>query len=122
MVNQGLLALLKRAYGGELEAQLILGKIYLTGGQTFYPSASIALTWLSRAAGQGSKEAYVLIGSSFPPALLRGFGSRLFAKSCYLAAAEAGVDRAKEWLEQIDSPVVRQSRQPYIVDDKCSVL
>lgn len=57
----GLAWMRKAAENGRLEAQVSLGRVYLTGFETVGQDLGEARSWLSTAAGRGSKEAKSLL-------------------------------------------------------------
>jgi TPR repeat protein len=66
MANREELGIIRGARGGDAACQLALGKLYLFGGASLPLSMPTALHWLSRAAQQGQREAWMLIGSHIP--------------------------------------------------------
>ncbi len=66
MANREQLAIIKQARAGHMDAQLLLGKLYLHGSSGLPQSSSTALYWLDRAAQQGCAEAWMQIGSHIP--------------------------------------------------------
>lgn len=58
--------MIRDARGGDVAAQLALGKRYLYGEGTFGKNLTTALYWLDRAAEQNAKEAWLLIGRHIP--------------------------------------------------------
>lgn len=114
MVHQAFLKLLGRARFGDIKAQLLVGKIFLSGGYGQDPNPRIAFLWLSRAAKKNNLEAQVLIGSVFPPSFAQQLTTIAFLRVCYQAAANSGVEQAKVWLRTL-SPTnkVHQSLPAY---------
>jgi TPR repeat protein len=77
MANREELAIIRGARAGRAEAQLELGKRYLSGSAGLPKSLPTALHWLDRAAQQDCAEAWDLIGSHIPLELARGGLRRL---------------------------------------------
>ena len=71
MANREELAIIRGARSGRADAQLELGKRYLSGSAGLPRSLPTALHWLDRAARQGCAESCELIGSHIPLDLAR---------------------------------------------------
>ena len=69
MANREELALIRAARGGQPEAQLSLGRLYLYGSAGLPKSLPTALHWLDRAAQRGCTAACELIGAHIPAEL-----------------------------------------------------
>ena len=67
MATRNALRLMSHARGGDVQAQLRLGGLYLDGGEGFAPNPISALMWLKRAAEGGCGEAAYLIGERIVP-------------------------------------------------------
>lgn len=57
-------ALIRAASRGDVESQLKLGRMYLTGSKGLAPNQSVALLWLTRARKGGRKEAALEIAEN----------------------------------------------------------
>jgi TPR repeat protein len=80
MANREELRIIRAARAGQADAQLALGKLYLTGSAGLPCSQPTALHWLERAARQGSAEAGALaatLGAAMPPAPADASGTSL---------------------------------------------
>ena len=93
MANREELGLIRGARGGQREAQLALGRLYLYGSTGLPKSLPTALHWLDRAAQQGCDKACVLIGAHIPVEL--ALQSERPLAQWYERAFDAGVLRAR---------------------------
>jgi TPR repeat protein len=66
MASRNQLLIMRAARAGNGEAQLALGRHYLFGGAGLPKNVATALHWLDRAARQGLRGAWMLIGSHIP--------------------------------------------------------
>ncbi|MBI3230884.1 MAG: SEL1-like repeat protein [Burkholderiales bacterium] len=94
MANREQLAIIKQARSGQVEAQLMLGKLYLRGSSGLPQSSSTALYWLDRAAQQGCTEAWLEIGSHVPFEVAQQSERGPSLCDWYWLAFEAGVMEA----------------------------
>lgn len=92
MANREELGLIRGARGGQRDAQLALGRLYLYGSAGLPKSLPTALHWLDRAAEQGSSQACELIGAHIPLELALQCGRPV--AQWYERAFDAGVVRA----------------------------
>jgi TPR repeat protein len=104
MANREELGIIRGARGGQPEAQLALGRLYLYGSAGLPKSLPTALHWLERAAQQGSEQACALIGAHIPLELALQSARPL--AQWYERAYDAGVLRAGMVLAQLtlDTP------------------
>jgi TPR repeat protein len=108
MANRQELAILRGARTGDAACQLALGKLYLRGGAGLPLSLPTALHWLSRAAGQGLEEAWLLIGSEISHACAAPHRDSVlvaFGQAAQAGVAPAAVTFARLLLQ--DPPVVQ---------------
>jgi TPR repeat protein len=99
MANREELGIIRGARGGQPDAQLELGRLYLYGSAGLPKSLPTALHWLDRAAQQGCDKACELIGAHIPVELALQ-SSRPLAQ-WYERAYDAGVVRAGMVLAQL---------------------
>ena len=99
MANREELGIIRGARGGQPEAQLELGRLYLYGSAGLPKSLPTALHWLDRAAQQGSDKACELIGAHIPVEL--ALQSTRPLAQWYERAFDAGVVRAGMVLAQL---------------------
>ena len=99
MANREELGIIRGARGGQPDAQLELGRLYLYGSAGLPKSLPTALHWLDRAAQQGCAQACELIGAHIPVELALQ-SSRPVAQ-WYERAFDAGVVRAGMVLAQL---------------------
>lgn len=99
MANREELALIRGARGGQRDAQLALGRLYLYGSAGLPKSLPTALHWLDRAAEQGSLQACELIGAHIPLEL--ALQSARPVRQWYDKAYEGGNVRAGLVLAQL---------------------
>ncbi|WP_426207633.1 hypothetical protein [Massilia sp. TWP1-3-3] len=99
MANREELGIIRGARGGQPEAQLELGRLYLYGSAGLPKSLPTALHWLDRAAQQGSAQACELIGAHIPLEL--ALQSERPLAQWYERAFDAGVVRAGMVLAQL---------------------
>jgi TPR repeat protein len=99
MANREELGIIRGARGGQLDAQLELGRLYLYGSAGLPKSLPTALHWLDRAAQQGCAQACELIGAHIPVELALQSGRPL--AEWYERAFDAGVLRAGMVLAQL---------------------
>lgn len=108
MANREELTILRGARSGDAACQLALGKLYLQGGAGLPRSLPTALHWLCRAADQGVREAWLLIGRDIPHACAAPHRDSVL--DAYGRAAAAGVTEAALTFARLllqDPPVVR---------------
>ncbi len=77
MANREELGIIRGARAGRAEAQLALGKLYLSGSTGLPKSLPTAVHWLDRAAQQDCDEAWKLIATHIPLELAQRDASRL---------------------------------------------
>ncbi|QYF94976.1 SEL1-like repeat protein [Massilia sp. PAMC28688] len=99
MANREELGIIRGARGGQRDAQLALGRLYLYGSAGLPKSLPTALHWLDRAAEQGSHQACELIGAHIPLEL--AVQSARPVAQWYERAYDAGVLRAGVVLAQL---------------------
>lgn len=99
MANREELGIIRGARGGQPDAQLELGRLYLYGSAGLPKSLPTALHWLDRAAQQGSTKACELIGAHIPVEL--ALQSTRPLAQWYECAFDAGVVRAGMVLAQL---------------------
>jgi len=92
MASRTGLTLLRNARGGDPQAQLALGQVYLTGEHGLGKSPATAYHWLEMAARAGLQEAWTLIGAQIPLEALKDAEGAL---PWYRRAAAAGVAPAQ---------------------------
>lgn len=68
MASRSVLPLIRQARAGDVTSQFELGKLYLDGGRGLGANQHSALLWLDRAAEQGHRAAWRLIGERVSPA------------------------------------------------------
>ncbi|MCC7006877.1 MAG: sel1 repeat family protein [Ottowia sp.] len=90
MATREFLRHLKDARSGSVQAQLILGQVFLHGGNGLAPNHASALLWLSKAARQGSNEALKLIGEYISPKIARQYPDFDFVIACYREVGQTG--------------------------------
>ena len=80
--------LIKSARDGDAEAQLAVGRLYLTGGEGLAANPFAAATWFSRAWKCGRAEAAVYIAEGIPPPSSESNVMPLdYVSACHAAAA-----------------------------------
>ncbi|HEY4074898.1 MAG TPA: hypothetical protein VGM52_17525 [Herbaspirillum sp.] len=94
MANREDLAIIRAARAGQANAQLALGKRYLTGGGGLPQSLPTAMHWLERAARADQAEAWSLIGAHIPYELASQAADVVSFSSWYERAFEQGVVEA----------------------------
>lgn len=99
MANREELGIIRGARGGQPDAQLELGRLYLYGSAGLPKSLPTALHWLDRAAQQGCDKACELIGAHIPVEL--ALQSTRPLAQWYERAFDAGVLRAGMVLAQL---------------------
>jgi len=92
MASRTGLTLLRNARQGDAQAQLALGRVYLTGEHGLGKSHITAFHWLEMAARAGLEDAWLLIGAEIPLAALKEPATAL---PWYQRAAAAGVAPAQ---------------------------
>jgi TPR repeat protein len=92
MASRTGLALLRNARAGDAQAQLALGRVYLTGEHGLGKSHATAYHWLEMAARAGLEEAWREIGGQIP---LESLKEPAAALPWYRRAAAAGVANAQ---------------------------
>ena len=100
MANREELALIRAARGGQPEAQLSLGRLYLYGSAGLPKSLPTALHWLDRAAQRGCTAACELMGAHIPAEL--ALQSDRPVAQWYEHAWDRGVLRAGMVLAQLE--------------------
>jgi hypothetical protein len=111
MANREELGIIRGARGGQPDAQLELGRLYLYGSAGLPKSLPTALHWLDRAAQQGCDKACELIGAHIPAELALQ-SSRPLAQ-WYERAFDAGVLRAGMVLAQLTFEQPCAADQPH---------
>ncbi|RXZ36508.1 hypothetical protein D9O50_08290 [Oxalobacteraceae bacterium CAVE-383] len=91
MANREDLAIIRAARAGQPQAQLTLGKRYLTGGNGLPQSLQTAMHWLERAARADQAEAWSLIGAHIPFELATQAADVVSFSTWYERAFEQGV-------------------------------
>ncbi|MEJ7805939.1 MAG: hypothetical protein WKG03_08480 [Telluria sp.] len=113
MANREELGIIRGARGGQPQAQLELGRLYLYGSAGLPKSLPTALHWLDRAAQQGCDQACELIGAHIPVEL--ALQSTRPLAQWYERAFDCGVVRAGMVLAQLtlehQSGVTDQARR-----------
>ena len=99
MANREELGIIRGARGGQPDAQLELGRLYLYGSAGLPKSLPTALHWLDRAAQQGCDKACELIGTHIPVEL--ALQSERPLAQWYERAFDCGVLRAGMVLAQL---------------------
>lgn len=94
MANREDLAIIRAARAGQPQAQLTLGKRYLTGGNGLPQSLQTAMHWLERAARADQAEAWSLIGEHIPYEMATQAADVVSFSSWYERAFEQGVMEA----------------------------
>jgi TPR repeat protein len=94
MANREDLAIIRAARAGQPQAQLTLGKRYLTGGNGLPQSLPTAMHWLERAARADQAEAWSLIGAHIPYELATQATDVVSFSTWYERAFEQGVIEA----------------------------
>jgi TPR repeat protein len=94
MANREDLAIIRAARAGQPQAQLTLGKRYLTGGNGLPQSLQTAMHWLERAARADQAEAWSLIGAHIPYELATQAADVVSFSTWYERAFEQGVIEA----------------------------
>ena len=94
MANREDLAIIRAARAGQPQAQLTLGKRYLTGGNGLPQSLQTAMHWLERAARADQAEAWSLIGAHIPYEMATQAADVVSFSSWYERAFEQGVIEA----------------------------
>ena len=116
MANREELGIIRGARGGQPDAQLELGRLYLYGSAGLPKSLPTALHWLDRAAQQGCDKACELIGAHIPVELALQSARPL--AQWYERAFDAGVVRAGMVLAQLTLEQQSQQTQPAGVADQ----
>lgn len=94
MANREDLAIIRAARAGQPQAQLALGKRYLSGGNGLPQSLKTAMHWLERAAHADQAEAWSLIGEYIPYELATQAADVVSFSAWYERAFEQGVAEA----------------------------
>jgi TPR repeat protein len=94
MANREDLAIIRAARAGQPQAQLTLGKRYLTGGNGLPQSLQTAMHWLERAARADQMEAWSLIGAHIPYEMATQAEDVVSFSTWYERAFEQGVMEA----------------------------
>lgn len=127
MASRTGLALLRGARAGDAQAQLALGRVYLTGEHGLGKSPATAYHWLEMAARAGLEEAWREIGSQIA---LESLKDPAAALPWYRRAAGAGVANAQRsvglWLIEQGSirqgtPAADEARVPGVQADGAQV-
>jgi TPR repeat protein len=104
---------IRGAKKGDPNAQLWLGKLYLTGGEGLAQNLHAALRWLTGAAKAGIREAQILIAENVPADI--GAESAEYAQICEIASARgswAAYERLGDLWEKADP---HRSAEAYLV-------
>lgn len=94
MANREDLAIIRAARAGHAEAQLMLGKRYLFGGNGLPQSLGTAFHWLERAARQELADAWMLIAQHIPYEVVMPLAKPQEAALWYERAFDAGLNKA----------------------------